>query len=162
MRNSFKNTKKRGFLQLFSNAQNINNYILLNSRISCIFSAFYKICLCYLCYERLHYLSEKVKERKNGFSQNYQQNLALGALKCVSDGIFTPQKGKNTGVKGRLEGRKWLFSGIILTYLQDKQHINKRRKRRNPQLKGVLKNTKRNILRCRNNVYPLNYQHLKP
>ena len=34
-------------------------------------SAFYKICLCYLCYERLHYLSEKVKERKNGFSQNY-------------------------------------------------------------------------------------------
>ena len=53
--------------------------------------------------------------------------------------FFTPQKGKNTGVKGRLEGRKWLFSGIILTYLQDKQHINKRRKRRNPQLKGVLK-----------------------
>ena len=76
--------------------------------------------------------------------------------------FFTPQKGKNTGVKGRLEGRKWLFSGIILTYLQDKQHINKRRKRRNPQLKGVLKNTKRNILRCRNNAYPLNYQHLKP
>ena len=76
--------------------------------------------------------------------------------------FFTPQKGKNTGVKGRLEGRKWLFSGIILTYLQDKKHINKRRKRRNPQLKGVLKNTKRNILRCRNNVYPLNYQYLKP
>ena len=43
--------------------------------------------------------------------------------------FFTPQKGKNTGVKGRLEGRKWLFSGIILTYLQDKQHINKRSKR---------------------------------
>lgn len=93
MRNSFKNTKKRGFLQLFSNAQNINNYILLNSRIFCIFSALYKICLCYLCYERLHYLSEKVKERKNGFSQNYQQNLALGALKCVSDGIFYPAEG---------------------------------------------------------------------
>ena len=71
MRNSFKNTKKKGFLLLFSNAQNINNYILFNSRISCIFSEFYKICLYYLCYERLHYLSEKVKERKNGFSQNY-------------------------------------------------------------------------------------------
>lgn len=92
MRNSFKNTKKRGFLLLFSNAQNINNYILLNCLISCIFSEFYKICLYYLCYERLHYLSEKVKERKNGFSQNYQQNLALGALKCVSDGIFYPRR----------------------------------------------------------------------
>ena len=55
-----------------------------------------------------------------------------------------------------------MFFGIILTYLQDKQHINKRRKRRNPQLKGVLKNTKRNILRYRNNGYPLNYQHFKP
>ena len=53
--------------------------------------------------------------------------------------FFTPQKGKNTGVKGRLEGRKWLFSGIILTYLQDKQHINKIRKRRNPQLKEFSK-----------------------
>ena len=36
-----------------------------------------------------------------------------------------PQKGKNRGVKGWLEGREWLFFRIILTYLQEKQYINK-------------------------------------
>ena len=62
---------KEGFIAFLNKTKTSKYYIPFNIRLSCIFSAFYKICLCYLCYERLHYLSEKVKERKNGFSQNY-------------------------------------------------------------------------------------------
>ena len=107
-------------------------------------------------------LSERKSEReKKWFFAKLSVEFGSRSTKmCLRWHFLPPQKGKNTGVKGRLEGRKWLFSGIILTYLQDKQHINKRRKRRNPQLKGVPKNTKRNILRCKNNVYPLNYHTL--
>lgn len=68
MRNTFKNTKKRGFfIALSKRSKHQNNYILLVNRLPCIFSAIYKTCLCYLCYERLHYLNGKGKERKKWF-----------------------------------------------------------------------------------------------
>lgn len=62
--------------------------------LSCIFSAIYKTCLCYLCYESLHYLNEKWKEKKNGFSRNHEQKLARGAKKMCHRWHFSPlQKG---------------------------------------------------------------------
>ena len=44
---------KEGFIAFLNKTKTSKYYIPFNIRLSCIFSAFYKICLCYLCYERL-------------------------------------------------------------------------------------------------------------
>ena len=62
---------KEGFIAFLNKTKTSKYYIPFNIRLSCIFSAFYKICLCYLCYERLYYLHENGKRERNGFSKNY-------------------------------------------------------------------------------------------
>ena len=48
------NTGEKGFFIAFKKKAKISKYyILSNTRLSHIFSAIYKTCLCYLCYERL-------------------------------------------------------------------------------------------------------------
>ena len=44
---------KEGFIAFLNKTKTSKYYIPFNIRLSCIFSAFYKICLYYLCYERL-------------------------------------------------------------------------------------------------------------
>jgi hypothetical protein len=62
---------KEGFIAFLNKTKTSKYYITFNIRLSCIFSVFYKICLYYLCYERLYYLHRKLQERKKWFSQNY-------------------------------------------------------------------------------------------
>ena len=58
---------KEGFIAFLNKTKTSKYYITFNIRLSCIFSAFYKICLYYLCYERLQYMNGKGKERKKWF-----------------------------------------------------------------------------------------------
>ena len=62
---------KEGFITFLNKTKTSKYYIPFNIRLSCIFSAFYKICLYYLCYERLYYLHGKRQERKKCFFKNY-------------------------------------------------------------------------------------------
>ena len=89
---------KEGFIAFLNNTKTSKYYITFNIRLSCIFSVFYKICLYYLCYERLFICTENCKRGRNGFSRNHEQKLALGAKKmCLRWHFSPPQKGK----KGR-------------------------------------------------------------
>ena len=58
---------KEGFIAFLNKTKTSKYYIPFNIRLSCIFSVFYKICLYYLCYERLQYMNGKGKERKKWF-----------------------------------------------------------------------------------------------
>ena len=50
------------------------------------------------CYERLYYLSKRRQKRRNGFSQNHEQKVALGAKKmCLRWHFSPPQKAKREG-----------------------------------------------------------------
>ena len=60
---------KEGFIAFLNKTKTSKYYITFNIRLSCIFSVFYKICLYYLCYERLYYLHGKRQERKKWFFQ---------------------------------------------------------------------------------------------
>ena len=111
MRNTFKNTKKRGFfIALSKRSKHQNNYILLVNRLSCIFSAIYKTCLCSICYENYIIWTKKGKRRKMVFRGIMSRNWLSELRKCATDGTFHPhRKGKKRGVKGRLKGQKGLY-----------------------------------------------------
>ena len=64
--------------------------------------------------------TENGKRERNGFSKNYKQKVALGAMKMCLRWHFSPlQKGKKRGVKGRLERLESYFSEHILHYAQE-------------------------------------------
>ena len=91
---------KEGFIAFLNKAKTSKYYIPFNIRLSCIFSVFDKICLYYLCYERLFICTENGKRERNDFSRNHEQKLALGAKKMCRRWHFSPlQKGKKRGVK---------------------------------------------------------------
>ena len=105
---------KEGFIAFLNKTKTSKYYITFNIRLSCIFSVFYKICLYYLCYERLFICTENGKRERNGFSKNYQQKVALGAKKMCLRQHFSPlQKGKKRGAK---EGWRELEKAIFRTY----------------------------------------------
>ena len=105
---------KEGFIAFLNKTKTSKYYIPFNIRLSCIFSAIYKTCLCYLCYERLYYLNKRRQKRRNSFSQNYEQKVALGAMKMCLRWHFSPlQKGKKRGAK---EGLRGLEKAIFRTY----------------------------------------------
>ena len=65
-------------------------------------------------------MNEKGKEKKNGFSRNHEQKLALGAKKMCHRWLFSPlQKGQKERGERQVEGAKGLYFRIILTYLQE-------------------------------------------
>ena len=91
---------KEGFIAFLNKTKTSKNYITFNIRLSCIFSVFYKICLYYLCYERLFICTENCKRERNGFSRNHEQKLALGAKKmCLRWHFSPPQKTQREGEK---------------------------------------------------------------
>ena len=105
---------KEGFIAFLNKTKTSKYYIPFNIRLSCIFSVFYKICLYYLCYERLFICTENCKRGRNGFSRNHEQKLALGAKKMCLRWHFSPlQKGKKRGAK---EGWRGLEKAIFRTY----------------------------------------------
>lgn len=87
---------KEGFIAFLNKAKTSKYYITFNIRLSCIFSVFYKICLYYLCYERLFICTENGKRGRNVFSRIYEQKLAFGAKKMCLRWFFSPLQ---TGVK---------------------------------------------------------------
>ena len=105
---------KEGFIAFLNKTKTSKYYIPFNIRLSCIFSAFYKICLCYLCYERLYYLHGKRQERKKWFFQELLAESSTRAKKMCLRQHFSPlQKGKKRGAK---EGLRGLEKAIFRTY----------------------------------------------
>lgn len=101
---------KEGFIAFLNKAKTSKYYITFNIRLSCIFSVFYKICLYYLCYERLFICTENGKRRKMVFRGIMSRNWLSELRKCASDGSFHPyRRGKKRGVKGRLKGQMITF-----------------------------------------------------
>ncbi|MEI3053083.1 MAG: hypothetical protein V8T35_06975 [Prevotella sp.] len=94
MRKSFKNMGKEGFIAFLNKTKTSKYYIPFNIRLSCIFSAFYKICLYYLCYERLCYLHGKRQERKKWFFQELLAESSTRGYENVPPmALFTPTEG---------------------------------------------------------------------
>ena len=60
------------------------------------------------------------RKRRNSFSQNYEQKVALGAMKMYLRWHFSPlQKGKKRGAKEGWRGLEKLFLEHILHYSQE-------------------------------------------
>ena len=101
---------KEGFIAFLKKTKTSKYYITFNIRLSCIFSVFYKICLYYLCYERLFICTENCKRGRNGFQGIMSRNWLSELRKCASDGTFHPHRRvKKEGKRQVEEGRKWAF-----------------------------------------------------
>ena len=85
---------KERFIAFLNKTKTSKYYIPFNIRLSCIFSAFYKICLYYLCYERLCYLHGKRQERKKWFFQELLAESSTRGYENVPPmALFTPTEG---------------------------------------------------------------------
>ena len=109
---------KEGFIAFLNKNKTSKYYILLNIRLSCIFSAFYKICLYYLCLERLHYLNRKGEEGKKWFFEESRAEIGSRCSENVPPmALFTPTAAPKRGGKGRLKrGANGHFKNIINTF----------------------------------------------
>ena len=98
---------KEGFIAFLNKTKTSKYYIPFNIRLSCIFSAIYKTCLCYLCYERLYYLHGKRQERKKWFFQELLAESSTRGYENVPPmALFPPPARPRTAVLGCIiEGR---------------------------------------------------------
>ena len=113
-----KNMCKEGFIAFLNKNKTSKYYILLNIRLSCIFSAFYKICLYYLCLERLHYLNRKGEEGKKWFFEESRAEIGSRCSENVPPmALLSLTEDPKKGVKGRLKrGAKGHFKIIIYIF----------------------------------------------
>ena len=101
---------KEGFIAFLNKTKTSKYYIPFNIRLSCIFSAIYKTCLCYLCYERLYYLNKRRKRKEIVFRRIMSRKWLSELWKCASDGTFHPyRRVKREGQRKVGEGSKNYF-----------------------------------------------------
>ena len=144
---------KEGFIAFLNKTKTSKYYIPFNIRLSCIFSAIYKTCLCYLCYERLYYLNKRRKRKEIVFRRIMSRKWLSELWKCASDGTFHPyRRVKREGQRKVGEGLKSYFLEHILHYSQEWEEGKREQEERQSPLSPPYRNIKQTIKRINNST----------
>ena len=136
---------KEGFIAFLNKTKTSKYYIPFNIRLSCIFSAIYKTCLCYLCYERLYYLNKRRKRKEIVFRRIMSRKWLSELWKCASDGTFHPyRRVKREGQRKVGEGLKSYFFRTYFTLFTRVRGRKKGTRREIKPLKPPLQEHKAN------------------